>query len=76
MHRFTRVLFGMTCSTFLFGGVINELLKFWETRQPELVKEIRDGLYVDDLMTAGETAETVATKKNWNSRNISRWDVY
>ena len=39
----------------------SEHLKLWETR-PKLVKEIRDGLYVDDLMTGGETVNTVATK--------------
>ena len=64
VYRFTRALFGMTCSPFLLGGVINEHLKLWETRYPELVKEIRDGLYVDDLMTGGETVETVATKRS------------
>ena len=64
VYRFSRALFGMTCSPFLLGGVINEHLKLWETRYPELVKEIRDGLYVDDLMTGGETIETVATKRS------------
>ena len=54
MYRFTRALFGMTCSPFLLGGIINEHLKLWETRRPELVKEIRDRLYVDNLMTGGE----------------------
>ena len=53
----------MTCSPFLLGGVINEHLKLWETRRPELEKEIRDGLYVDDLMTGGEMLNTVATKR-------------
>ena len=54
----------MTCSPFLLGGVINERLKlYWGTRHPELVKEIRVGLYVDDLMTGGETVNTVATKR-------------
>ena len=38
--------------------------KAWKTKYPELVKEIRDGLYVDDLMTGGETVKTVATKRS------------
>ena len=63
VYRFTRALFGMTCSPFLLGGVINEDLRLWETRHPEPVKEIRDGLYVDDLMTGGETVNIVATKR-------------
>ena len=53
----------MTYSPFLLGGVINEHLKRWETKYPNLVKEIRDGLYVDDLMTGGESVETVTTKR-------------
>ena len=63
VYRFTRALFGMTCSPFLLGGVINAHLKRWETKYPNLVKEIRDGLYVDDVMTGGESVETVTTKR-------------
>ena len=63
VYRFTRAVFGLTCSPFLLGGVINERLKQWEQKYPDLVKEIRDGLYVDDLMTSGVSVETVATKK-------------
>ena len=61
--RFTRALFGMTCSPFLLGGVINQHLNTWEGQYPELIKEVRDGLYVDDLMTGGENAEITAEKK-------------
>ena len=61
--RFTRALFGMTCSPFLLGGVINQHLDTWDNQHPELIKEIRDGLYVDDLMTGGETVEITAEKK-------------
>ena len=61
--RFTRALFGMTCSPFLLGGVINQHLDTWESQYPELIKEIRDGLYVDDLMTGGENVEITAEKK-------------
>ena len=63
VYRFTRALFGMTCSPFLLGGAINEHLKRWEIKYPNLVKENRDGLYVDDLMTGGESVETVTTKR-------------
>ena len=61
--RFTRALFGMTCSPFLLGGVIYRHLDTWESQYPELIKEIRDGLYVDDLMTGGENAEITAENK-------------
>ena len=63
VYRFTRALFGLTCSPFLLGGVLNEHLKSWEKRYPDLVKEIRDGLYVDDLMTGGMNAQVVSEKK-------------
>ena len=53
----------MTCSHFPLGGVINQHLDTWESQYPELIKEIRDGLYVDDLMIGGENAEIMAERK-------------
>ena len=64
VYRFTRALFGLTCSPFLLGRVFNEHLKLWEDKYPELVKEIRDNLYVDDLVTGGEDVESGAAKKS------------
>ena len=64
VYRFTRALFGLTCSPFLLGGVINEHLKLWQDKYPELVREIRDNLYVDDLITGGENVESVAAKRS------------
>ena len=63
VYRFTRALFGLTCSPFLLGGVISEHLRHWETKYPEVVKEIRDNLYVDDLITGGESVQSVGTKR-------------
>jgi len=53
----------MTCSPFLLGGEINQHLDTWESQYPELIKEIHDGMYVDDLMTGGEDVEITAEKK-------------
>jgi hypothetical protein len=64
VYRFTRALFGLTCSPFLLNGVLNEHLKSWETKRPELVEEIRKNLYVDDLMTGGATITEVKEKKS------------
>ena len=64
IYRFTRAVFGLTCSPFLLGGVISQHLKSWELQYPEMVKELRDGLYVDDLMIGGSTVEDVAEKKS------------
>ena len=33
------------------------------SQHPELIKQIRDGLYVDDLMTGGGTVQLTAEKK-------------
>jgi hypothetical protein len=63
IYRFTRALFGLTCSPFLLGGVLSEHLNSWEERRPELVKEIRDGLYVNDLMMGGARVGEVAEKR-------------
>ena len=63
VYRFTRALFGLTCSPFLLGGVLGEHLKAWEAKYPELVDEVRKGLYVDDLMTGGATVDEVKEKK-------------
>ena len=58
-----RALFGLTSSPFLLAGVLNQHLELWERQYPEIVKEIRDGLYVDDLMAGGTTVDDVQTKK-------------
>ena len=63
IYRFTRALFGLTCSPFLLNGVLSVHLKSWESKRPELVKEIRKNLYVDDLMTGGATVTEVKEKK-------------
>ena len=63
VYRFTRALFGLTCSPFLLGGVINQHLDNWEDRYPEIVKELCDGIYVDDLMTGGTTVKETEEKK-------------
>ena len=52
---FTRALFGLAISPFLLGGVIDQHLQSLETKHPEEVDEIRRSLYVDDLITGGET---------------------
>ena len=53
--RFTRALFGLVPSPFLLGGVIEHHLSSWETRKPEVVAEVHESLYVDDLLSGGAT---------------------
>ena len=54
-----RALFGMTCSTFL---LINQDLDTWEQQHPASIKEVRDIVYVDDLVTREETVKAAASK--------------
>ena len=63
IYRFTRALFGLTCSPFLLGGVLKHHLDAWEDRYPEIVKQLREGLYVDDLITGGTTVAEIQTQK-------------
>ena len=61
--RFTRALFGLTSSPFLLGGVIQQHLKAWEEREPELVAQIRKSLYVDDLISGAPTVQETQHQK-------------
>ena len=47
--RFTRALFGLTCSLFLLAAVVDHHLQSWEFKEPEKVAEIRRSLYVDEV---------------------------
>ena len=60
---FTRVLFGLAPSPFLLGGVIEAHLDAWEEREPEIVAELRRSLYVDDLLTGGQTTSHAQQRK-------------
>ena len=53
--RFTRALFGLTSSPFLLAGVIDQHLDSWSIKNPEIVKEIKKDLYVDDWIGGGTT---------------------
>ena len=55
--RFTRALFGLGPSPFLLGGVIQHHLSICRSDYPETVPEIERGLYVDDLLSGGQTVE-------------------
>lgn len=61
--RFTRALFGLAPSPFLLGGVIEAHLDAWEEREPEMVAELRRSLYVDDLLTGGQTTSHAQQRK-------------
>ena len=62
--RFTRALFGLTCSPFLLGGVIQHLLESCREKYPEIVREIEKSLYVDDLISGVPTRAKAETIKS------------
>ena len=49
--RFTRALFGLSPSPFLLGGIIKQHLENHEQTNPDIAKEVRDSLYVDDFVS-------------------------
>ena len=67
--RFARVIFGAGPSPFLLGGTLAHYLEKDEESEPEIVKAIKNGLYVDDLASGGKTAEFV-WKLYWRVKTI------
>ena len=62
-YRFTRVLFGLTPSPFLLGGVLEYHLNSWAKKYPEEVKRLRRSFYVDDLLTGGQNLQQMQERK-------------
>ena len=61
--RFTRALFGLVQSPFLLGGTLHHHLESLKGRYPSEVEEIMKNLYVDDVITGGETTGKVRKLK-------------
>ena len=89
--RFTRALFGLTCSPFLLGGDLEQHLHSWENKLPEIVAALRKSLYVDDLLNDGQTVQQARERKSnaikifndakfvlhkWNSNVIELEDAH
>ncbi|XP_028408199.1 uncharacterized protein LOC114530777 [Dendronephthya gigantea] len=69
--RFTRALFGLSPSPFLLGGVIQQHLTNYQQHHPEVVTEIKKSMYVDDLVSGGDSVEKVKRLKE-NAIDIFR----
>ena len=61
--RFTRALFGLVQSPFLLAGTLKVHLNKLKEKYPSEVEEIQKSLYVDDIITGGETEAEVADLK-------------
>ena len=55
--RFTRALFGLVQSPFLLGGTIETHLENKKEDCAQIVEEITDDIYVDDLVSGANTVE-------------------
>uniref|UniRef100_A0A7I4Z1T3 Integrase catalytic domain-containing protein n=1 Tax=Haemonchus contortus TaxID=6289 RepID=A0A7I4Z1T3_HAECO len=66
--RFTRVTFGLNVSPYLLGATINHHLRS-AVKNEELAKEIRENLYVDNLILSAATPSEVA-RKSLEARKI------
>ena len=56
-------MFGLVQSPFLLGGTLQYHLQSLKGRYPKEVDEILTSLYVDDLITGGETTNDVCHLK-------------
>ena len=83
------MLFGLAPSPFLLAGVIEQHLNSWDERYPNIIAELGKSLYVDDLLTGGQTIPQAEDRKEktveifedasfklhkWNS-NVSELEV-
>eukprot|EP00794_Sanderia_malayensis_P017215 gene17215-biopygen14817 len=57
VDRVTRILFGLGSSPFLLGRTLEEHLDKFKTEYPDYVREIREGIYVDDIKMGGKNVE-------------------
>ena len=56
VYRFCRVVFGLNASPFLLNGTIRHHLDTFALKDPDFVKRMVEGFYVDDLVTGERTA--------------------
>ena len=56
--RFTRVIFGVTCSPFLLNATIHHHLNLYRDKLPDLVNKLTKSVYVDDIITGTNDEES------------------
>ena len=61
VYRFCRVVFGLNASPFLLNGTIRHHLATYAEVDPEFVKRMIEGFYVDDLVTGERTVDKTFT---------------
>ena len=62
--RFTRLIFGLNQSLFILEGTLKAHFEKYESIYLELIRKIRDDMYVDDLVTGRESLQEVEKIKS------------
>lgn len=71
VFRFTRVVFGVTCSPFLLNATVRHHLEGYQSSHPELITRLSKSIYVDNVVCGAPTVE-VAQQFYEDSRKIFR----
>ena len=78
--RFSRVIFGATCSQFLLNGTVQKHSKKYEFIDPDFARRVRKHFYVDDLSTGVNTVDEgvdiykkMKLRFNECSMNVTKW---
>ena len=53
VNRFTRLVFGLTQSPFILQGTLKERFDNYKSAYPEFIENIKNEMYVDDLVLEG-----------------------
>ena len=61
--RFIRLVFGLNQSPFILEVTLKTYFKRYESIYVELIRKIRDDMYVDDSVTGGESLQEVEKNK-------------
>ena len=62
--RYTRLVFGLNQSPFILEGTLKTHFERYESMYSEPIRKIRDDMYVDDLVTGGESLQEVEKIKS------------
>ena len=61
--RFTRLVFGLTQSPFILEGILKKHFENYKQAYAKIIEVIENDMYVDDLVTGGESLDEVKTTK-------------
>ena len=68
VNRFASLVFGLMQSPFILEGTLKEHCNNYKSEYPELIENIRNHMYLDDLVSGGKILSEVEVMKQ-KSRN-------